>query len=81
MFTELNTLNRGVNETVLEAERKTIAQIIFTTWDTLLAFGPPPKTANEIIQITQLNLSQQSFPQQAYDGYLLNAGVAQLLFP
>jgi hypothetical protein len=81
MFNELNTLNRGITETELEAERKTIAQIIFTTWDTLLAFGPPPKTANEIIQITKTNLDQERFPIAAYDQYLLVAQGAQLLFP
>jgi hypothetical protein len=81
MFNELNRLNRGINETELEAERKTIAQIIYTTWDTLLAFGPPAKTANQIIQVTKLNLEQERFPTEAYEQYLLVAQAAQLSFP
>jgi len=80
LLLNLNQLNQGIGETKEQAEQKTISQLIFTTWDTLLAFDPTPKSAQEIIQVTQKNIDEGRFPKVTFDEYKLLVEKVQSVF-
>lgn len=80
LLLNLNQLNQGIGETKEQAEQKTISQLIFTTWDTLLAFDPTPKSAQEIIQVTQKNIDEGRFPKITFDEYKIYVEKSQSVF-
>jgi hypothetical protein len=65
----LKILNKVVGVADEDAEKAAIAQVIYTTWDTLLAFDPTPLTADQIKDTTLLNIQEGRFPKTAYDEY------------
>ena len=81
IISELNVLNNKINLTPAEVEQITITQAIIFYWDTVLGFGPPPLTAQEIIDLLKINLDQERLPKSAVDAYKQNVKIAQKYFP
>jgi len=81
IISELNVLNNKIDLTPAEVEQITITQAIIFYWDTLLGFGPPPLTAQQIIDLLKINLDQERLPKSAVDAYKQNVKIAQKYFP
>lgn len=81
IISELNVLNSGILTDQEEIERVTLSQAIIAYWDTILGFGPPPLTANEIKTVINTNLQNGRLPKSAFENYAYNVKIAQKYFP
>jgi hypothetical protein len=82
MITNLNTLNSAVNLTPEQIEQKTIAQLILTTWDTLVGVDPTyPLDEQGIRDFILDNINKSKLLLDTYDSYQKLVEIAQRYFP
>ena len=81
IISELSVLNTALNLTPERVEQLTITQVIIFYWDTVLGFGPPPLTAQEIIDLFRKNINEGGLPKASVDAYFQSVKIAQKYFP
>ena len=83
MVSKLNVLNTAMGLTPEQIEQKTIAQLIITTWDSLVGVDPANPLDEQGIQSLVLdNISGgNKLIEDSYKSYQILSEVAQNYFP